>query len=240
MSAPVASHSSESELTAEILCARKALATSLDNSADQTLAVMMFSLGTHRPYTDARASIAERPSWVWGPPIRTRSGFVRSSTAVPSAKNSGLESTWKLTPGGAFSVSTQVMASAVDTGTVLFSTTILLPLKSLVSPVRAALMERAAPSQYVRSAALPFPNPYSLVGVLTATKMISASLTAETMSVLKKRFLPLTSLTISSSPGSKMGRSSLFQALILCWLRSTTVTFSPVLSAIMAIVGPPT
>ena len=52
------------------------------------------------------------------------------------------------------------MASAVFTGTVDFSTTILLLLATL------AIM-RAAPSQYVRSAALPAPTPRVLVGVLT-------------------------------------------------------------------------
>ena len=52
------------------------------------------------------------------------------------------------------------MASAVFTGTVLFSTTILLLVDT------EAIM-RAAPSQYVRSAALPAPTPLVLVGVFT-------------------------------------------------------------------------
>ena len=52
------------------------------------------------------------------------------------------------------------MASAVFTGTVDFSTTILLLLATL------AIM-RAAPSQYVRSAALPAPTPRVFVGVFT-------------------------------------------------------------------------
>ena len=52
------------------------------------------------------------------------------------------------------------MASAVLTGTVDFSMTILLVLETLA-------IIRAAPSQYVRSAALPAPTPRVLVGVLT-------------------------------------------------------------------------
>ena len=52
------------------------------------------------------------------------------------------------------------MASAVLTGTVDFSTMILLDVE------HAAIM-RAAPSQYVRSAALPAPIPLVLVGVFT-------------------------------------------------------------------------
>ena len=52
------------------------------------------------------------------------------------------------------------MASAVLTGTVLFSTMILLLVDTL------AIM-RAAPSQYARSAAFPAPTPVILVGVFT-------------------------------------------------------------------------
>jgi len=193
------------------------------------------------------------------------------------------------------------------------------PLKSAVSDVAALLMLRAAPSQYVRSAAHPFPKPYSLVGVLTATKMMAASRTAVTTSVEKKRFLPRTVLTIYAPPATdqaglarvvqgRTGRgrnkadlvepglvdreriavpcvdplqhvvscitsaSSLLRekgsarvhervaralapkiqsavgrcrrggrrGVHTCWLRSTTVTVRPVLSAIIAIVGPPT
>ena len=52
------------------------------------------------------------------------------------------------------------MASAVFTGTVDFSTTIL-------EDVDTEAIMRAAPSQYVRSAALPAPTPRVLVGVFT-------------------------------------------------------------------------
>ena len=43
------------------------------------------------------------------------------------------------------------------------------------------------------------------VGVLTPTKMMSQSCTAFLMSVEKNRFLPRTSFTTSTSPGSKIG-----------------------------------
>lgn len=55
---------------------------------------MMRSLGTQCSYTAHNALIAFWPSAVSSPPIRTRSGSFRSRTAVPSARNSGLDSTW--------------------------------------------------------------------------------------------------------------------------------------------------
>lgn len=80
---------------------------------------------------------------------------------MPSARNSGLLRISNSTPGAVqLRRSTFSMASAVLTGTVLFSTMILLLVLTL------AIM-RAAPSQYVRSAALPAPIPLVLVGVLT-------------------------------------------------------------------------
>lgn len=55
------------------------------------------------------------------------------------------------------------IASAVFTGTVDFSTTIF-------DVVETDAIRRAAPSQYVRSAALPAPTPLVFVGVLTLHK----------------------------------------------------------------------
>lgn len=80
------------------------------------------------------------------------------------------------------------IASAVLTGTVDFSTTILELLETL------AIM-RAAPSQKERSAALPEPTPLVLVGVLTLTKTQSASAMCFSGSAEKKRFLPRADLT---------------------------------------------
>ncbi len=73
------------------------------------------------------------------------------------------------------------MDCAVLQGTVDFSTTILL------SEATFAIVLVAA-STYPKSAAAPFPMPFVLVGVLTHTKMSSASSIALSMSVEKKRF----------------------------------------------------
>ena len=126
------------------------------------------------------------------------------------------------------------IAAAVRTGRVDFST-IILPSSAISRMLRAVF------SQYCRSEAFPAPWPNVLVGVFTETKMMSASLIAAGISVLKNRFRPRARLTTSSRPGSKIGRLSLFQASIRAWLISTTVTFtSGHLSAITVIVGPPT
>ena len=87
------------------------------------------------------------------------------------------------------------IASAVRTGTVLFSTTIL-------GVAEFSRIWRAARSQYWRSAARPAPCPKLLVGVFTLTKMTSASAMWRSVSVEKKRFLPRALRTTSSRPGS--------------------------------------
>mmetsp|Transcript_23008 Transcript_23008/g.57773 ORF Transcript_23008/g.57773 Transcript_23008/m.57773 type:complete len:231 (+) Transcript_23008:756-1448(+) len=196
-SAPVASHRAEMEFTLEIRCARKALATSLESSEDHRLVVRICSRGTQLAYTSTRAAIALRPLSVSSrPPISTRSGASRSGTAVPSARNSGLDRMSKVTPGWTqLRLSTFSMACAVFTGTVDFSTTILLLVDT------AAIM-RAALSQYVRSAAKPAPTPRVFVGVFTLTKMMSASATCFSTSLLKKRLRPRARSTTCLRPGS--------------------------------------
>ena len=87
------------------------------------------------------------------------------------------------------------MASAVFTGRVLFSMTIL-------EDSENSRICRAVFSQYWRSAAIPAPRPKDLVGVFTLTKMMSFSRIPASISVLKKRFLPRVALTSSSRPGS--------------------------------------
>lgn len=67
--------------------------TSLESSEDHVLVVMIRSLGTQCSYTAHSALMAIWPSLVSSPPIRTRSGSFRSRTAVPSARNSGLDRT---------------------------------------------------------------------------------------------------------------------------------------------------
>lgn len=57
--------------------------------------------------------------------MRTRSGLYRSATAVPSARNSGLERMSKRQLGLEFASRMVRMDSAVRHGTVDFSTTIL-------------------------------------------------------------------------------------------------------------------
>ena len=125
------------------------------------------------------------------------------------------------------------MASAVRTGRVLFSTTIL-------SRLATFTMLRAVASQNCRSDAAPAPRPKVLVGVFTPTKMMSHSLMAASMSVEKNRFLPRRRSTTSCRPGSKMGILLEFQASMRFLLMSTTMTLRSWLwSAITAIVGPP-
>mmetsp|Transcript_23465 Transcript_23465/g.64691 ORF Transcript_23465/g.64691 Transcript_23465/m.64691 type:complete len:230 (+) Transcript_23465:1092-1781(+) len=194
--APEASQRALMELMEEMRCARKALAVSLASSADHRLAVRMRSTGIQWLYTHLRAATAAWPLGVSTPPINTRSGFCRSSMAVPSARNSGLDRISKLTDGSEqLRLRTLPMASAVFTGTVDFSTTILLE-------VDTEAMRRAAPSQYVKSAAFPAPMPVVFVGVFTLTNTMSASPTCFLVSVLKNRLRPLAALTTSSSPGS--------------------------------------
>jgi hypothetical protein len=84
--------------------------------------------------------------------------------AVPSARNSGLESTEKvLLPAGdsaSAALRMVVITSAVRTGRVLFSTTI-------VWPWAQAATWRAEASIQRRSLAWPAPIPRALVGVFT-------------------------------------------------------------------------
>mmetsp|Transcript_71380 Transcript_71380/g.118614 ORF Transcript_71380/g.118614 Transcript_71380/m.118614 type:complete len:318 (+) Transcript_71380:458-1411(+) len=198
-SAPVASQSADIELIDEIRWARKAFAVSLESSALQRFVVSTRAVGTQRRYTFARYSTAASPCGVCGPPTNTRSGSKRSSIAVPSARNSGFESTWKSVPEQLAAI-TVAIASAVLTGTVDFSTMILGDLSSLV--LQTAAIWRAASSQYVRSAASPAPMPDFFVGVLTETKIMVHSRMAASMSVLKNRLRPRACSTTSCNPGS--------------------------------------
>ena len=153
--------------------------------------------------------------------------------AVPSARNSGLDSTSNRRPRSLL-LRIRSIASAVRTGKVDFSTTIL-------SVVALARICRAVFSQYWRSAARPAPSPNVLVGVFTDTKMMSASRMPEVISVEKNRLRPRARRTTSSRPGSKTGSDSPCQAAIRASLISTTFTRTcGHLSAMTAIVGPPT
>jgi hypothetical protein len=142
--------------------------------------VRIFSFGTQLAYTLTSLAIAASPSVVCSPPISTRDGKSKSCMAVPSAKNSGLLRTWNLCAEA--DARTRLILSAVRTGTVLFSTTIL-----SFSATSAIL--RAQSSQFLIFAARPAPMPEVFVGVFTDTKIISASRMAESISVEKNRFL---------------------------------------------------
>lgn len=77
-SAPVASHNAEIALIEEILCAKNALAVSLDNSALHKFAVRICSSGTHCWYTLFKTCTALCPLSVSFPPIKTcRSLIIR-------------------------------------------------------------------------------------------------------------------------------------------------------------------
>ena len=106
-------------------------------------------------------------------PTTTRSGFMKSSTAAPSLRNSGLEHTWNgVRVRCAISART---FSAVPTGTVLFVTTSLGPF--MCSPIVPATA-----STCCRSA-----EPSSSGGVPTAIKTTSDRSTASPTLVVNVR-----------------------------------------------------
>ena len=122
-------------------------------------------------------------------PITTRSGFMKSSMAAPSLRNSGLEHMWK----GTFACRLIAAAtlSAVPTGTVDFVTTTTSRVAHL--PICSATARTCR-----RSA-----EPSSSGGVPTAMNTMSASRIAPATSVVKLR-RPAVWLrsTYSSRPGS--------------------------------------
>ena len=130
-----------------------------------------------------------------------------------------------------------LIAAAVRTGRVLFSTT-------MVWPVAAWATSRAQASTQRRSLACPAPRPLVLVGVFTEMKTMSAAAIEADTSVEKCRLRPRARSTTRSSPGSYTGnllRSASFQASMRAWLMSTTCTCTlGQRSAITAMVGPPT
>ena len=88
-----------------------------------------------------------------------------------------------------------LIAAAVRTGRVLFSTTI-------VCPVAASATVRAQASTQRRSLAWPAPSPLVLVGVLTEMNTMSAAAIDASTSVEKVRLRPLARATTASRPGS--------------------------------------
>ena len=98
------------------------------------------------------------PHWRTGSEPSVNPPCPGGGAALPLAR--GQSETQVYHPGPRKSEPTFSIASAVFTGTVDFSTTILLVVDT------EAIM-RAAPSQYVKSAALPAPTPRVFVGVFT-------------------------------------------------------------------------
>ena len=100
-----------------IFVARNEFAAYLVNSADfSSIKIIGFPWRTNGLYNWSIVFFARSEEV----PITTRSGFIKSSTAKPSRKNSGLETTSKATV--AFLATAACTFSAVPTGTVLLST----------------------------------------------------------------------------------------------------------------------
>src|SRR5688572_22270086 len=86
-SAPTASHTAATALTKDSLVARNALLAYLMVSADAASVIM---IGARTPrYNEATLVAADWSS----APMTTRSGFMKSTTAVPSRRNSGFDTT---------------------------------------------------------------------------------------------------------------------------------------------------
>ena len=170
----------------EMRAASIALAAYLVISADgMSMKMIGLPVRTNGAYSSPSTCAASGEST----PTTTRSGFMKSSTAAPSFRNSGFEQTWN----GLFvylAISARTF-SAVPTGTVLFVITI------LGARIRWPIV-RATSSTCCRSA-----EPSSSGGVPTAIKMTSERSTAPPTSVVKRsrppRWLRSTS---GCNPGS--------------------------------------
>ena len=174
-----------------ILVASIALAAYLVSSAERTsIATMRSWLRLNGAYSRFSLSMAAALS----APITIRSGRMQSSTAAPSFRNSGFDTTSKAMSAPR-SASTPAMAartlSAVPTGTVDLSTT-------TAGACRCWPMVRATASTYFRSAL-----PSSSGGVPTAMKMMSPWAMPLAASVVKRRRpAAWLALTIGVRPGS--------------------------------------
>ncbi len=149
-----------------------------------------------------------------------RSGFMKSSTAAPSFRNSGLDATENsiATPRAWSSAwITALTLSAVPTGTVLLSMT------SLYSVISRPML-RAAASTYCRSA-----EPSSSGGVPTAMNCSVPWATATPTSVVNCR-RPEAALrwTTLSRPGSWIGMPPLLSMSILRGSTSRQTTWLPI------------
>ena len=149
-----------------------------------------------------------------------RSGFMKSSTAAPSFRNSGFDTTAYsiCTPRATSSASIAARtASAVPTGTVLLSTT------TLWSVIRRP-MSRAAASTCCRSA-----EPSSSAGVPTAMNCSVPCATARATSVVKcSRPAVTLRSTMTPSPGSWIGMPPDWSRRIFSAFTSMHITSLPI------------
>ena len=179
----------------EMRCARNALAVSLDSSLDQRLVVRMRSR-RHPVGVDVHHGLDGLPArWRFAAADQHAIGMLEILDGGAFGQELRVGDDVEVDALVPLALRMHSIASAVRTGSVLFSTTIL-------DEVEFSRIWRAVFSQYCRSAALPAPWPKVLVAVLTLTKMMSASAMFRSTSVEKKRLRPRVTRTTSSKPGS--------------------------------------
>jgi hypothetical protein len=152
-------------------------------------------------------------------PITTRSGRMKSSTAAPSFRNSGFDTTANgvSTPRArSSSLTTARTRSAVPTGTVDLSTMI------LYSVIRRPMFLAAARTYFMSA------DPSSSGGVPTAMNCRTPCATAASWSVVK-RSRPAATLRaiIAASPGSWIGTPPASSTPIFCASTSRQRTSLP-------------
>jgi hypothetical protein len=222
MSASTFSHTRATSLMKEILVARKALLAYLIISAVYRLVI---STGASSGLYSSATRAAAARSWV---PSTMRSGSMKSCTAEPSRRNSGLETTGTESRDG-----DRVVRMMSDTTSPVPIGTVLL-LTITTGSVRCSAIIAVARRTSVRSA-----SPVAPMGVPTARKMNSASGTASAYNVVNRsrreaRFRD----TISCRPGSKKGTSPRCRASITSSRTSTPRTSLPRSAKQAAVVSP--
>src|SRR5512145_133326 len=211
MSAPIASARLASSFMNEMRVASIELAAYLVSSAERTLITMTRSWLRWKGAYSRRSSEIARAS---SAPTMMRSGRMKSSTAAPSFRNSGFETTANGTLVSDFKSSR--ILSAVPIGTVdLVATSF--------HDFMCRAIARAAASTCCRSA-----EPSSPGGVLTAISCSSPCATLAGTSVENvSRPASRLRFTIGSSPGSKIGTRPAFSKRILSSLTSRQNTVLP-------------
>ena len=156
--APTSSHRLAISFIKVILVAKNALAAYLVISAERSsIKIIGFPWRTNGAYNRFNISFALSDSV----PITTRSGFIKSSTATPSLKNSGFETTSNKS-GETFLAIAWCTSSEVPTGTVLLS---IITVYSVISGPKSL----ATCKMYFKSA-----EPFSPGGVGKARKITFA------------------------------------------------------------------